>query len=108
MSYSIIISQKAEKDIIEAADYIEFILHNPKAADDLLDKVTEEIENLSVMPVKFGIVDEPVLKAWGIRIFSINSYFVFYRIDEAANSVNIVRFLYGKRNWKSILRMDVQ
>ena len=108
MSYRIIISQKAEKDIIEAADYIEFILHNPKAADDLLDKVTEAIENLSVMPAKFEIVDEPVLKAWGIRIFSINNYLVFYKIEEAANSVNIVRFLYEKRNWKSILRLDVQ
>ena len=108
MSYSIIISQKAEKDIIEAADYIEFILHNPKAADDLLDKVTEAIENLSVMPAKFGIVDEPVLKAWGIRIFCINNYLVFYRINEVAHAVHIVRFLYGKRNWKSILRMDVQ
>lgn len=108
MSYSITISQKVEKDIIEAADYIEFILHNPKAADDLLDKVAEEIEKLSVMPAKFGIVDEPVLKAWGVRMFSVNNYFVFYRINEAANSVNIVRFLYGKRNWKSILRLDVQ
>lgn len=108
MSYNIIISQKAEKDIIEAADYIEFILHNPKAVDDLLDKVAEEIEKLSVMPAKFGIVDEPVLKAWGVRMFSVNNYFVFYRINEAANSVNIVRFLYGKRNWKSILRLDVQ
>lgn len=108
MSYSIIISQKAEKDIIEAADYIEFILHNPKAADDLLDKVTEAIENLSVMPAKFGILDEPVLKAWGIRGFSINNYLVFYRINEAAHAVHIVRFLYEKRNWKSILRMDVQ
>ena len=107
MSYRIIISQKAEKDIIEAADYIEFILHNPKAADDLLDKVTEAIENLSVMPAKFEIVDEPVLKAWGIRIFSINNYLVFYKIEEAANSVNIVRFLYEKRNWKSILRLDI-
>ena len=108
MSYRIIISQKAEKDIIEAADYIEFILHNPKAADDLLDKVTEAIENLSVMPEKFGIVDESVLKAWGIRVFSINNYLVFYRINEVAHAVHIVRFLYGKRNWKSILRMDVQ
>ena len=59
------------------------------------------------MPAKFGIVDEPVLKAWGIRIFYINNYLVFYRIDEAANSVNIVRFLCGKRNWKSILRLDI-
>ncbi|ORU01400.1 hypothetical protein D081_0219 [Anaerovibrio sp. JC8] len=107
MNYSIIISQKAEKDIIEAADYIEFILHNPKAADDLLDKVTEEVEKLSVMLAKFATVDEPVLKAWGIRIFSVNNYLVFYRIDEAAHAVHIVRFLYGKRNWKSILRMDV-
>ena len=107
MNYSIIISQKAEKDIIEAMDYIEFILHNPKAADDLLDKLTEEIEKLSIMPAKFAVVDEPVLKAWGIRLFTVNNYIVFYRFDEVTHTVHIIRVLFGKRNWKFILRMDI-
>lgn len=60
-----------------------------------------------VMPAKFAVVDEPVLISWGIRIFRVNNYLVFYRIDEAANTVHVVRFLYGKRNWKSVLRMDI-
>ena len=43
MNYDIHITRKAELDLNEAADYIEFTLLNPKAADDLLDKVDEEI-----------------------------------------------------------------
>ncbi len=36
MSYRIYITSTAERDIMSAADYIEFTLKNPKAADDLL------------------------------------------------------------------------
>ena len=43
-----------------------------------------------------------------IRIFSITNCLVFYRIDEAAHLVQIIRFIYGKRNWKSVSKMDVR
>ncbi|MCR5176342.1 MAG: type II toxin-antitoxin system RelE/ParE family toxin [Anaerovibrio sp.] len=59
------------------------------------------------MPAKFTVVDEPVMRVWRIRIFSVDNYLVFYRIDDETHTAHIVRFLYGKRNWKSVLRMNI-
>lgn len=41
MSYSIHITATAERDILRAADYIEFTLKNPTAAEHLLDAATK-------------------------------------------------------------------
>ena len=106
MNYDIHITGKAELDLNEAADYIEFTLLNPQAADDLLDKVDEEINKLSYMPEKHKVVEDPVLAAWGIRLIVIDSYLAFYVIDNGAGIVHIVRFLYSRRNWISILRNE--
>lgn len=58
------------------------------------------------MPEKFKTVDGPVLATWGIRLKVINNYLAFYIIDEKSKTVHIVRFLYEKRNWISILRSE--
>lgn len=104
MSFQIHITKAAEKDLISAADYIEFNLCNPEAADDLLDKADEQIQSLINLPERYAIVDDPVLKAWGIRFIQIGNYLAFYTISEERQTVYIVRFLYGKRDWISILR----
>ena len=46
MSYQVHITSTAEHDIMRAADYIEFTLKNPDAADNLLDAATEQIGSL--------------------------------------------------------------
>lgn len=104
MSYQIHITSTAEHDIMRAADYIEFTLKNPDAADNLLDAATEQIGSLADLPQKFRLVDDPVLASWGIRFVIINNYLAFYTIDEEKQTVIIVRFLYQKSNWTSILR----
>ncbi|MBQ3664711.1 MAG: type II toxin-antitoxin system RelE/ParE family toxin [Lachnospiraceae bacterium] len=103
MSYSIHITSTAERDIIQTADYIEFILKNPTAAKHLLDAATEQINSLADFPEKFRLVDDPVLASWGIRFIIVNNYFAFYTIDKEKQIVIIVRFLYRKSNWNSIL-----
>ncbi len=50
MSYQLHITSTAEHDIMRAVDYIEFVLKNPQAADNLLDTVTKQIETLSEFP----------------------------------------------------------
>ena len=47
MSYQVHITSTAEHDIMRAADYIEFTLRNPDAADNLLDAATEQIGSLA-------------------------------------------------------------
>ena len=47
MSYQIHITSTAEHDIMQAADYIEFTLKNPDAAEHLLDAVAKQIGSLA-------------------------------------------------------------
>ncbi len=104
MSYRIHITSTAERDLMNAADYIEFTLKNPKAADDLLDEAEDQINSLSELPEQFRLVDDPVLTSWGIRFVVIKNYLAFYTIDKETQTVIVVRFLYQKSNWNSILR----
>jgi plasmid stabilization system protein ParE len=104
MSYDIHITSTAERDLIRAADHIEFNLKNPKAADDLLDEAEKQINSLSDFPEKFRLVDDPVLASWGIRFVIVKGYLAFYIISEGDNRVIVVRFLFQKSNWNAILR----
>ena len=101
MSYNIHITAAAERDLIRAADHIEFVLKNPKAADDLLDEAEKQINSL---PEKFRLVDDSVLASCGIRFVIVNGYLAFYTISEEENRVIVVRFLFQKSNWNAILR----
>lgn len=56
------------------------------------------------LKIKFRLVDDPVLASWEIRFVIINNYLAFYTIDEEKQTVIVVRFLYQKSNWCSILR----
>lgn len=104
MNYNIHITRAAERDLNNAADYIEFVLLNPQAANDLLDEAENKIGELSTFPEKFALVDDPVLKAWGIRFTLVKNYIAFYVISEENHTICIVRFLCGKRNWITILK----
>lgn len=104
MSYNIHITSTAERDIMKAADYIEFTLKNPDAADNPLDAADKQINSLSEMPDRFRIVDDPVLAVWEIRFVIVKNYLAFYIIDKAQQGVIVVRFLHQKSNWNSILQ----
>ncbi len=104
MSYRIHITSTAVRDLMNAADYIEFTLKNPKAADDLLDEAEAQINSLSELPEKFRLVDDPVLASWEIRFVIIKNYLTFYTLDKETQTVIVVRFLYQKSNWNAILR----
>ena len=104
MKYEIRITRAAERDLSSAADYIEHVLLRPQAANDLLDKTASKLGELASFPEKSALVDDPILKAWGIRFTIVNHYLAFYVIDKEENRIYIVRFLYGKRDWTSILK----
>lgn len=107
MSYEIRITKAAEKDIKNAADYIERVLYNPQAADALLDAIETKVANLAEYPQQFSVVDDSVLKAWKIRFAQVRNYLIFYTVSEQDKRVDILRFLYGKRDWASILGQEL-
>lgn len=104
MNYSLNITKHAERDILSAVDYIEFNLFDQKASDDLLDEVETSISELRNYPMKYQLAEDAVLKNWGIRYFVVKNYLVFYVVEK--NMIYIVRFLYKKRDWISILKRE--
>lgn len=104
MTYSIHITAAAERDMASASDHIEFVLKNPKAADDLLDEAELKINSLSTFPGRFSLAEDPLLASWGIRFVQIKNHLAFYVVSQEDRRVTVVRFLYGKSNWISILK----
>ena len=103
MNYHLHITSVAQRDISQAADYIEFILKNPKAADDLLEETDQKINALLPFSREHPIVEDKLLAAWGIRFTQIKNYLAFYVVEE--NQVTVIRFLYAKSDWISILKV---
>ncbi len=104
MKYAIFIAPSAERDIRDAADYIEHVLLNPEAASGLLDALEAAAVSLRENPLRREPAIDPVLRAWGIRFMRIGNYLAFFTVDEEKRRVNIVRFLYARRNWIGILK----
>ena len=105
MNYTLHITLTAERDLNHAADYIEFSLKNPQAAEHLLDKAEEQISSLSQFPQKHPFVEDKILTSWGVRFIQVNNYLAFYIISEKTQQVTIIRFLYAKSDWISILKL---
>ena len=103
MNYHLHITSVAQRDISQTADYIEFVLKNPKTADDLLEETDQKINALLPFPQEHPIVEDKLLAAWGIRFTQIKNYLAFYVIEE--NQVTVIRFLYAKSDWISILKV---
>ena len=102
MKYQLYITKNAERDLEDAADYIEFTLKNPAAADRLLNIAEEELQELTLFPKSHPVIDDPVLSVWGVRFIVIENYLAFYIVEDSI--VYIIRFLYGKRNWITVLK----
>lgn len=102
MNYQLYITGVAERDISQAVDYIEFVLKNPKAADALLEETDQKINALLPFPQEHPVVEDKLLAAWGVRFIQIKNYFAFYVVE--GNQVTLIRFLYAKSDWVSILK----
>ena len=105
--YQVQITKRAERDLQEALYYIREILHNPSAALHLLDETDQQLHSLSDFPDRNPLVRDTFLAANGIRIQSVENYIAVYMIHEQSKTVTILRFLYGKRDWMSLLKREL-
>jgi len=105
MSYSLCITDIAEEDISASITYIADVLKNPVAANNLLDEVERHEKILEETPNIYPLVRDEYLAGKGLRYTMIKNYLLFYVVDENDKTVTVIRFLHGRRNWKSILTM---
>lgn len=95
--YNVSILDTAVSDIEEITLYIRDELKNQKAAQDLADKIFESIERLSQFPYANSVYVPLRPLKYEYRRAVIDNYLLFYRVDEEAKEVIVVRVIYGKR-----------
>lgn len=101
MKYYIEYSEESKQDLIEIKKYIKNNLQEPQTAENLINKIRREINNLKSNPNIHAIIDDDIIINLEIRKLIIDNYIVFYRIKN--ENIQIVRIMYGRRNWIDLL-----
>ena len=101
--YEIEITAGAKRDLREVHAYISSTLKEPNVADELLDKIETKILALKSMPFRHAIERDEQLKLRNLRKLIVDSYLVFYTINEKTETVFVVRVLYARRDWMNLL-----
>lgn len=104
--YKIVVTAPAERDLEAAVSYISNELKNKQAALNLLDLVEKAVNSLTDMPERYAVVSDETLARAGIRLITIKNYLLFYTVHKETQTVVIQRFLYGKRNWANVLKLN--
>jgi addiction module RelE/StbE family toxin len=99
--YSIEYSKEAKQDLIGIKQYIKYNLQEPETAQKLISKIRNEINNLKYNPEIFNFIDDDLIKKLELRKLIVDNYIVFYRVKN--DSIEIVRVMYGRRNWINLL-----
>ena len=101
--YKIEVTARAKRDIREIHAYVSGNLKEPDVADRLLDKIETKILTLKSMPLRHAVERDEQLKLRSLRKLTVDSYLVFYTVNEKTQTVFIVRALYTRRDWLNLL-----
>jgi addiction module RelE/StbE family toxin len=101
--YTTRITEPAKNDLKEIGHYITEELLEPAIAIKLVDKIGDVVLSLEEMPHRNTPVSDERLSSSGIRKQLVENYIIFYKISEAKKIVTVIRILYTKRDWLSLL-----
>lgn len=107
MKFRVDITETAKNDMIEAAEYLDYVLKNPQAADNLMEAIEKETGSFTVFPEKYAVLDDNILSFFNVRFVRVKDYLAFYVIMEDERLVVILRFLHMRRDWTEILKADM-
>ena len=94
-------SPQAISDLQEAKTYIADELCNKQAAVNTITRIIKKIRILAEFPASGSPLSSVVGFETDYRFLVCGNYTVFYRIEN--QTVNIIRVLYGRRNFMQIL-----
>jgi plasmid stabilization system protein ParE len=100
--YKLKFSNYIYEDIQSSVKYIKYNLQNPVAAQRLKDEIKKTYIKIKESPFIYPTVPVEDLALKGYRFTMVKNYMLFFRVKE--KQINIVRFLYGPRDWINILK----
>jgi plasmid stabilization system protein ParE len=104
--YTLHFAKIFKEDVQSSINYIKRTLQNPAAADRLKDEIKKSYKKIKEMPFMYPTVPNDYLGSMGFRFTMIKNFMLFYIVEDT--QINIIRFLYGHRNWIHILQNTKQ
>ena len=96
MGYKVILSPLALEDLEAIVRYV--AQHDPSAAGRLGHRLLDQAESLAELPRRGG----NVRRRPGVKKLLQSPYLVFYRVNEATCSVEVLRFWHGAQDARSL------
>ncbi len=104
MSWNIVYTAGAKKDLRNLYEYIANDLCVPETAAGQAGKIMREIRGLDKMPMRYRLYGDEPWRSQGLRFFPVDNYLVFYLPEQTDNIVYIVRIIYSGRDVRKQLR----
>lgn len=86
----------AERDLMEALDYLVSKLDAPQAARDLLDELDHTVQQIAAFPYACALYRTERPMRDEIRMTPVRNYVLYYAVYP--DRVEIRRFLHGRRD----------
>lgn len=102
-NFSYTLTYKAEADLDGIVSYITTQLANPMAATGFLDKLQDVIAEACSFPESGSPVFNEFLPSKNIRKKLVGNYIMYYSSNQEAETIYILRIIYGRRNLDEIL-----
>lgn len=106
--YQIKFSKLAIQDLDTAYSYIANDLKNQKAAENLVLEAERRIYGIQEYPYSCSVIKDLYSGKLEIRFLPIKNYIAVIQIDEKSKVISVVRILYGKREWRKMLKDGIE
>ena len=90
-----------EEDLNGIVNYIAFTLHNPVAAENLVDAVEKAVYERLKCPEAFEPYRSLKERAYPYYTIDVKNYLIFYVV--IGNVMELRRILYSRRNWQTLI-----
>lgn len=101
------IAPSASAELDSIIDYINLELHNPEAADALLDEIDKCYDTIENLPSSFPFCPEPRLRAAQYHRIEVRGYVMIYRYDEDVDEVRVLHFYHDTQSYLTRMTMEL-
>jgi toxin ParE1/3/4 len=98
MIFNIEISKAADDDLRNIVEYIAFELQSPESGIRQLERLEKRIAGLNEMPERFHRYEKEPWFSRGLRLMTVDQYYVLYIPDKENALVTIIRVMYSGRD----------
>ncbi len=98
------LTAKAENDLDGIVSYIANRLDNKSGATEFMNKLETVVSEACAFPESGSLVENEFLPYKNIRKKLVGNYIMYYSADTDAETICVLRIVYGRRNLDEIVR----